>query len=143
MDSSKHSKIPVFTGENFGWWKLKMKHYIKSIDYQCWKIIEDGPLAIEETDILTGFTKVKAEKDYNEDDFKVAEKNSKAMSILQRCVGEAEVSRISGCPTAKQIWDSLVLVYEGTSQVRKHRIDLLMQQYEIFHMSKDVSINSF
>ncbi|XP_074298845.1 uncharacterized protein LOC141629802 [Silene latifolia] len=143
MNSSKQSKILVFTDENFGWWKLNMKHYIKSIIYQCWKIIEDGPLVIEETDILTSFSKVKAEKDYNENDFKLAEKNSIAMSILQRCLGEAEVSRISGCPTAKLIWDSLVHAYEGTSQVKKHHIDLLMQQYEMFRMSKDESIKNF
>jgi len=61
---------------------------------------------------------------------------------LQRGISPNEYSRFSSCATAKAIWDSLELAYEGTSQVKNYRISMLMQQYEMFTMNKDESINS-
>ncbi|XP_074283209.1 uncharacterized protein LOC141607759 [Silene latifolia] len=117
-----------------------MEHYIKSTDYECWVIIQKGPLAITVTD-SDGNSAVKSEESYVEADYRKVEKNSKAMSILQYGIGEQDINRISGCTSAKDIWDTLILAYEGMSQVKKQRNDLLMQQYEMFNMMKDESIN--
>ncbi|XP_074278302.1 uncharacterized protein LOC141601891 [Silene latifolia] len=129
----KHNKYPMFKGDNYSWWKHRMEHYVKSTDYECWVIIQKGPLAITVTD-SDGNNVVKSEDSYVEVDYRKVEKNSKA-------IGEQDINRISGCTSTKEIWDTLNLAYEGTSQVKKHRIDLLMQQYEIFNMIKDESIN--
>ncbi|XP_074306510.1 uncharacterized protein LOC141641760 [Silene latifolia] len=116
-------------------------HFIQGTDYEYWVIIENGPLAITTTN-ANGVSSVKAPKDYTSDDYKKAEKNARAISLLQSGIGESETSRIAGCKTAKQIWDSLALAYEGTVQVKKQRIDLLMQQYESFKMHEDEPIKT-
>ncbi|XP_074296927.1 uncharacterized protein LOC141627590 [Silene latifolia] len=72
----------------------------------------------------------------------MAEKNSRAISLLQSGISESKTSRTARCKTGKQIWDSLVLAHEGTVQVKKQRIDLLMQQYESFRMHEDELIKS-
>ncbi|XP_074297085.1 uncharacterized protein LOC141627762 [Silene latifolia] len=136
----KHTKYHIFKGDNYPWWKHRMEHYVKSIDYECWVIIQKGPLDITVTN-YNGTSAVKSEDNYLEADYRKVEKNSKAMSILQYGIGEQEINRISGCTSAKEIWETLSLAYEETSQVKKHRIDLLMQQYEMFNMMKDESIN--
>ncbi|XP_074299283.1 uncharacterized protein LOC141630349 [Silene latifolia] len=43
---------------------------------------------------------------------------------------------------AKEIWDGLELAHEGTSAVRKYRIDLLIQKYELFTLEKNESLDS-
>ncbi|XP_074293239.1 uncharacterized protein LOC141620207 [Silene latifolia] len=139
--NSKSVKCPVFDGTDYGWWKNRMMHFIQGTDYECWVIIENGPLAITTTN-ANGVSSVKAPKDYTSDDYRKAEKNSRAISLLQSGIGESEISRIAGCKTAKQIWDSLTLAHEGTVQVKKQRIDLLMQRYESFRMQDDESIKS-
>ncbi|KAK9749202.1 hypothetical protein RND81_02G109200 [Saponaria officinalis] len=53
---------------------------------------------------------VKTEKDeseYNEADFKIAEKNSRAIALLQAGIGPHDYNRISGCTTAKEIWETI------------------------------------
>ncbi|XP_074284013.1 uncharacterized protein LOC141608571 [Silene latifolia] len=61
-----------------------------------------------------GTVLVKSEESYVESDYRKVEKNSKAMSILQYGIGEQAINRISGCNSAKEIWDTLNLAYEGT-----------------------------
>ncbi|XP_074300745.1 uncharacterized protein LOC141632058 [Silene latifolia] len=136
----KHTKYLILKGDNYSWWKHRMEHYVKSTDYECWVIIQKGPLTITVTDSDRN-NAVKSEESYVEADYRKVEKNSKAMSILQYGIGEKDINRISGCTSAKEIWDTLSLADEETSQVKKHRIDLLMQQYEMFTMMKDESIN--
>ena len=51
-----------------------------------------------------------------------------------------EFNRISSCKTAKEIWDKLVVTFEGTSQVKQTKINLLLRQYELFKMNLDESI---
>ncbi|XP_074283543.1 uncharacterized protein LOC141608090 [Silene latifolia] len=53
-----------------------------------------------------------------------------------------EFDRFSSCTTAKEIWDGLELAYEGTSIVKKNRIDLLIQKYELFSMEPNETLDS-
>ncbi|KAK9714987.1 hypothetical protein RND81_06G135800 [Saponaria officinalis] len=139
MDS-KDSKYPIFCGVDYSLWKNKLMNYIKGTDFECWRIIVKGPIEINNVDVMGDIT-VKKEDDYDEEDFKKASKSFKAMFMLQRRISKKEFSCFSSCISAKEIWDSLELAYEGTSQVKKYRIDLLTQQYEMFYMQKDESIN--
>ncbi|XP_074271467.1 uncharacterized protein LOC141595403 [Silene latifolia] len=109
----KHTKYPIFKGHNYSGWKHRMEHYVKSTDYDCWVIIQKGPLVITVTD-SDGNSAVKSEESYVEADYRKVEKNSKAMSILQYGTGDQDINRISGCTSAKKIWDTLSLAYEGT-----------------------------
>ncbi|GJT98741.1 zf-CCHC domain-containing protein [Tanacetum coccineum] len=43
---------------------------------------------------------------------------------------------------AKEIWKTLLITHQGNSQVKDNKIDLLVQQYEQFVISKDESIDS-
>ncbi|XP_074297610.1 uncharacterized protein LOC141628353 [Silene latifolia] len=126
-----------------GLWLVEKSYdaFIQGTDYKFWVIIENGPLTITTTD-ANGASSVKEPKDYTSDDYKKAEKNARAISLLQSGIGESETSRIAGCKTAKKIWDSLSLAYEGTVQVKKQRIDLLMQQYKNFKMHEVEPIKS-
>ena len=55
-------------------------------------------------------------------------------------LGPNEHNRIMGCKSAKQIWDLLEVTHEGTSEVKRSKIDLLMPKYERFVMEPRESI---
>nr|GEV51171.1 UBN2 domain-containing protein [Tanacetum cinerariifolium] len=46
------------------------------------------------------------------------------------------------CNTAKEIWKTLLITHQGNNQVKDNKIDLLVQQYKQFVVSKDESIDS-
>ncbi|GJU90741.1 hypothetical protein Tco_1303164 [Tanacetum coccineum] len=46
------------------------------------------------------------------------------------------------CNTTKEIWKSLLITHQGNNQVKDNKIDLLVQQYEQFVISKDESIDN-
>ena len=52
-----------------------------------------------------------------------------------------DFNRLSSCTSVKEIWDKLVVTYEGTSQVKETKINILMHQYEMFKMKKEENIN--
>ena len=62
------------------------------------------------------------------------------MHILYCGLDANEYNRISACESAKEIWDKLVVTYEGTSQVRETKINMLVHQYELFKMQPGETI---
>ncbi|GJT80904.1 zf-CCHC domain-containing protein [Tanacetum coccineum] len=46
------------------------------------------------------------------------------------------------CNTAKDIWKTLLITYQGNNQVKDNKINLLVQQYEQFVIFKEESIDS-
>ena len=52
-----------------------------------------------------------------------------------------EFSRIFTCRSAKEMWDKLELIYEGTLEVKETKANLLITEYEMFRMKTDESIS--
>uniref|UniRef100_A0A803M764 Gag-pol polyprotein n=1 Tax=Chenopodium quinoa TaxID=63459 RepID=A0A803M764_CHEQI len=134
------NKSPKFNGNNYAWWKNRIQNVIMGIDYECWLVVKNGPNIILKTDV-EGNQVPKKDSELVTADYKLLEKNAKAMSILQQAIGETETNRISGCSSAKEIWDTLELAFEGTSEVKRSKIDLIMSKYELFAMNKNEKIN--
>ena len=62
------------------------------------------------------------------------------MHILYCGLDANKYNRISACESGKEIWDKLVVTYEGTSQVRETKINILVHQYELFKMQPGETI---
>ncbi|KAL4274019.1 hypothetical protein GQ457_13G013910 [Hibiscus cannabinus] len=67
-DSQSITKLPYFNGDNYPYWKNRMRLFIKSNDYQVWDVVEDGPFIPSKREVAeqirgghTGNTKVKPE----------------------------------------------------------------------------------
>ncbi|XP_075085077.1 uncharacterized protein LOC142168313 [Nicotiana tabacum] len=60
------------------------------------------------------------------------EKNAKAKKILICGLGPDEYNKKFVCSNSKQIWDALQTAHEGTNQVKRSRIELLMRNYDLF-----------
>ena len=92
-----------------------MQNFIIGTDYECWMINRNGPKKVAPNADGT----FKKESENTSTDLKTFEKNAKAMSLLQQGIADNEVSLVLACSTAKEIWETLELAYEGTSEVRR------------------------
>nr|GEV38172.1 retrovirus-related Pol polyprotein from transposon TNT 1-94 [Tanacetum cinerariifolium] len=62
--------------------------------------------------------------------------------VIYNALSRKEYERIFTCNTAKEIWKTLLITHQSNSQVKDNKIDLLVQEYEQFVISKDESIDS-
>ncbi|GJW11403.1 zf-CCHC domain-containing protein [Tanacetum coccineum] len=62
--------------------------------------------------------------------------------VIYNALPRKEYERIFMCNTAKEIWKTLLITHQGNNQVKNIKIDLLVQQYEQFVISKDKIIDS-
>ena len=121
---------PLFDGTNYSYWKNRMMIYIKAIEMPLWRMVTDGF-----TSIVNPVGDVVPIQDKNES------LNAKAMNILYCGLNQTEYNRVSGRDSAKKIWELLEVTHEGTTQVKKTRISMLMKSYQLFEMMPNESIN--
>ena len=135
------SRPPLFLGNNFVHWRSLMKMFIIDQDLELWNIIESGP-KIPEIDGPNDTKVAKKESEYNQADLETISKNYRAINLLYCGLSTDEFNRISSCRSAKEIWDKLVVTYEGTSQVKDTKISIFLRKYELFKMKSDESIKA-
>ena len=63
-----------------------------------------------------------------------------AKNIITFALNLDEFFRISQCASAKEMWDTLEVIHEGTNDVKRARTHTLIQEYEMFRMLKGESI---
>ncbi|KAF3664726.1 putative protein EIN4-like [Capsicum annuum] len=88
-----------------------MKDFLQAVDYELWNRIIDGPQYPIKKDAKNKNI-LKDKSEYDKADFKMLGKNAKTKYILICGLGPDEYNKISGCTTAKQIWETLANAYE-------------------------------
>ena len=64
----------------------------------------------------------KCENPYNQCDLKLISKNYKAINLLYFSMNGDEFERTTSCTSTREIWNKLIVTYEGTSQVKENKI---------------------
>ncbi|KAL8155337.1 hypothetical protein AgCh_000644 [Apium graveolens] len=77
---------------------------------------------------------------YQKSDIEQVQKNKKAMNILFNGVDGDMFDNIINCKSAKDVWDTVQVLCDGTKQVRENKIELLIQQYEHFNSEESESL---
>ena len=124
------NRPPFFDGSNYPYWKNRMQVFLRAQDYQIWRVVSKGPYELPEN-----------EDDWAEEHIKKSTVNFNAMNIMQCAIDPTEFSRISMCISAKEMWDKLMLIYEGTSEVHETKANMLVQDYELFRMKPEETIS--
>ena len=70
----------------------------------------------------------------------MAQRNAKALNFLYCALHVNEYNRVAGSETAKEIWDKLKVIHEGTNQVKDSKLHVLMGEYETFIMKLEETI---
>ncbi|KAA8528714.1 hypothetical protein F0562_036069 [Nyssa sinensis] len=124
MTSNVFSPIipPVFTGENYQTWAVRMTAYLQVVD--LWEAVE----ADYEIAPLLGSLTMQAIKIHNER----MNKKFKAKSCLYSIVSEALFTKIMTLESAKDIWD-----YQGADLLISRRATLTCASHYVFNESID------
>ena len=115
-----------------------MTLYLQATNYALWLIITKGSKI--PTKVVDYISVPKLEDEFDERNYELLQVNATAKLILVCGLHANEYNRISGCITAKEIWDKLEITYKGTSQIKESRIDMLIHDYELFTMKSFESI---
>ena len=96
---------PIFDGTNFIYWKVRVTTYLQSLGIDVWDIIDTEYTFPSATPIDPT-----EKKEY--------ETNAKAVNTLLGCLSQSEFVKVMQYKFAKEIWDKIVLSYEGDEQVK-------------------------
>eukprot|EP00253_Pinus_taeda_P035921 PITA_35921 len=94
---------PIFDGSNFIYWKVRTTSYLQSLGTDFWEIMEGGytfPSAIP--------IDAAGKKKY--------ETNAKAVNTISASLSQSKFVKVMQIKSAKEIWDKIVLSYEGDTQ---------------------------
>ena len=130
----EHSLVipPHFDGNNYTYWKIRMKAFLKSIDERVWNSIEYG--------WEKPTTPVSEWQTYQKE---AAAFNSKAMNAIFNAVSMEEFKRISNVEVAHTAWNILQIVHEGSKTVKINKLQQLTSKFESIKMSDDESFDEF
>ncbi|GKB84150.1 hypothetical protein Tco_0956422 [Tanacetum coccineum] len=121
---------------------MLFKTYVKSKDLDLWHVITNGDFQPVVQNPETKLDEVIPFEKQIDDLKKRLAKNNEAKMVIYNALLRKEYERIFMCNTAKEIWKTFLITHQGNSQVKDNKIDLLVQQYEQFIISKDESIDS-
>jgi hypothetical protein len=127
--SQNLNSVPPFDRINYGYWKARMRFFLKSIG--VWKIDESSWIKPEETDEIT-ITQTSARLS-----------NSKALHALCQAFSPSEFARISNCEIAKDAWKILETTYEGTKLVKSAKLQMLISLFEEIKMPEEETFEEF
>jgi len=121
---------PKFDELNFPIWKVKMTIFLQSLGSRVAKVVTK-PFSAPPGD----------ESTWSEIETKEFDANARAHYALLQALNDDDISRVIHCKSAYEIWTHLLVTHEGTSQVKRAKIDLLRSQYENFCMQENETID--
>ena len=128
-----------------------MEAFLIGLDSSLLETIQEGP-HVPMVLILTTSTSdgtsptperyMKKDRDlWSEEDKKKVALDGKARSILIMSLPDDIYHSVINCSNAKEMWDTLVILFEGTYEMKRNRRSLLVQQYEMFTSKADESLS--
>ena len=121
---------PIFDVTNFVYWKVRVTSYLQSLGIEVWDIIDTGYTFPSAT------PRDPAEK-------KKFETNAKAVNTLLGCLSQSKFVKVMQYKTAKEIWDKIVLSYDGDEQVKRAKLQTLRIEYENLRLYNDESVANY
>ncbi|XP_076882598.1 uncharacterized protein LOC143531103 [Bidens hawaiensis] len=123
-EPTANTSIPVFKGDGYEHWNIRMKTILMSKD--LWELVETG--------VPKG----------NANQLREAKKkDAKAMALIQQGVADQLFSRIAGASTAKETWDTLRIEFQGDSQVKSVKLQGLRRDFENLKMKNGEMIGDY
>ncbi|GAV92011.1 DUF4219 domain-containing protein [Cephalotus follicularis] len=122
--STSANAIPVFSGENFDFWSIKIKTILRA--YDLWEVVENGipkaaaPLK-EKTEAAESTTTTSTKSESSPTTVPMKEwqkKDADALAKIHLAVSDSIFPRIINSTSAKETWDTLQDEFKGTVKIR-------------------------
>uniref|UniRef100_K3YCN7 DUF4219 domain-containing protein n=1 Tax=Setaria italica TaxID=4555 RepID=K3YCN7_SETIT len=120
------TKLCVFDGVDFQFWKAKMDAYIQSQGSLIWE------------KVITLFQVPNQASDTNRAN---VENNNKARNLIIQGLGRSDFDRFIHHKLAYEVWKALCDYHEGANSVKEVRQDMFKKEYMCFEMKLGESVD--
>src|SRR3954466_13688851 len=100
-DGGSNNKPPLFCGEYFDFWKIRMKTHLEAQGEEVWEVVLEGPHV--PVTVVDGVASNKPKLSWDDNDRKKVLANKKAINNLQSALSMDEFFGVSACTSAKEI----------------------------------------
>ncbi|GLU17722.1 hypothetical protein SLE2022_340780 [Rubroshorea leprosula] len=127
------AKTPVFAGQNYTVWAVKMKAYLRA--FELWEVVETDrqPAPLPPNATLAQI------KRHSEE----VAKRYKALTCLHSAVTDEIFNRIMTCETAKEAWDKLKVEFQGDNKARQMEVLNLKREFALIRMKDTETVKEF
>ncbi|GAB2292592.1 hypothetical protein Dimus_038213 [Dionaea muscipula] len=140
MDSQSFiSRVPMFSLDKFDEWKMRMQAHLAATHEDMIEVIEEGPLTIMKANTdATTCAEVpmvpKPRSQWTAEEKKKHNLDNVAKDIILKTLDSNMFLKIKTCTTAKEIWDKLILICQGTEAIKDNKLTVAIQKFESFKM---------
>ena len=131
MAFSQQQLIPIFNGENYKFWSIKMKVVLQATQHLC-NVVENGIPKDGETVSTSTSTQV----DW-------PQRDAEAFAKIHFAVTDTIFPRIMNATTAKQAWDILKAEFEGNEKTTAIRLQSLRREFENLKMKDGETVKDY
>ncbi|KAJ9546608.1 hypothetical protein OSB04_019151 [Centaurea solstitialis] len=151
FDTGSAGKPPRFNKDNFPLLKTRMELFLSGSDPQIPYFLENGPHVPTQTvhpipaaggqPAIPERELVKPVTDWNDEDRRLVNIDTKARSLIAMSLPDDVCHSVCHLRSAKEIWDTLCVQYEGTAVLMESRKIFLVREYESFIHQKDETLS--
>ncbi|KAK9065379.1 hypothetical protein SSX86_016762 [Deinandra increscens subsp. villosa] len=109
-----------------------IRNHLKSVDLRLWRAVVNGPFTPTHA-TGTNAGKEKKEDEYDDDDWERCNKAERAFAIMTMALTPDIAQGFKHCKTAKQLWNALIVAYEGNPDIKASRKQMLKQKFNLFN----------
>ncbi|KHN35696.1 hypothetical protein glysoja_047284, partial [Glycine soja] len=129
------NKPPMFRGIKYNYWTERMITHFESIHIDLWDVTKNGdyiPYDGQVNEIPRG--------QWTEEQKLRFLINSYAQNVMLCALLKEEYTKVRSFKSVKQMWDTLAITYDRTSQVKRNKLSLLTRKYETFSIEEGKDI---
>jgi hypothetical protein len=127
--SGRDGPPPVFNGDNFPYWKIRMEAYLEAIDIGVHKVATQGFSEPRDATNLVG------------DGYNYEKWNAKAKNTLFRGLCKDVFNRVRNQKSAHDLWLDICALHKGTKSEREERYHISMKKLNSFKMLANKNAN--
>ncbi|CAL9026795.1 unnamed protein product [Prunus brigantina] len=136
---SSEVRTPIFSGENYEFWRIKMTTIFKSLG--LWSLVEKGIPAPDSKKKNTA--EEASEEEPDAEMIAVLMRDAKALGIIQNAVSDQIFPRIANADSAKMAWNLLHGEYHGGDQIRSVKLQNLRREFEYMRMREGEQLSAY
>jgi hypothetical protein len=123
LQGGAHGVQPVFDGESYDYWSIKMKTLLISQD--LWDMVEEEVVAEEDQE------KGKKKAETSEEVKEKKKRDANALYLIQQSISDKNFPRIIGDKSVNEAWGFLQREFQGTDKVRSVKLLTLKKNFRI------------
>ncbi|KAL6494193.1 hypothetical protein OROGR_030993 [Orobanche gracilis] len=142
-----HSRLPLFFVGEYDIWKIRMQAHLSSIHDDMWTIIEEGPFIFMKDNSVEANAAGEPERipkkrsEMSVDERKLVNLDNRAKDVMYQTLDKPNMVKVKNCKNAKEIWDTLALMCEGTKLIKENKLSIATPKFDNFKMKSGESID--